>query len=158
MTTPPPESPDEYLRRLQEGSAAPGSQPGGQPESQPGWGAPQPNPYQPAGQQQPGWAGQQGWAAAPPPHPQANTALILGLVSLIGGWMCLLPFALGPFAWVTGRRVMREIDAAPGQYGGRGNAQAGMITGIISTVLLVLGLFAMVAFVGIFVIAASTGY
>jgi hypothetical protein len=43
-------------------------------------------------------------------------------------------------AIIFGRRALAEIDAAPGQYGGRGQVNAGYICGIIGTVLSVLGL------------------
>ncbi|MEI2821116.1 MAG: hypothetical protein V9E81_13265 [Marmoricola sp.] len=49
---------------------------------------------------------------------------------------------------------MREVDASNGQLGGRGNGQAGMILGIIGTVLLVIALMAFIAMF-IFVGAAS---
>lgn len=61
--------------------------------------------------------------------------------------MCSL---LGPFAWVMGTNTLREIDAAPGRYTNRGNVAAGRICGIISSVLMivgvVIGLIALVAF------------
>ena len=40
----------------------------------------------------------------------------------------------------SGASAVREIDAAPGRYGGRDQANAGRIMGIIGTVLLVLGI------------------
>jgi len=90
-----------------------------------------------------------------PDHPSATTALVLGLIGLIGGIMCALPLLFAPFAWVTGSKVVREVDASNGQLGGRGNGQAGMILGIIGTALLVLGLMALIAMF-IFVGAASS--
>lgn len=81
-----------------------------------------------------------------PDHPSATTALVLGLISLIGGFvLCGLPWFVAPFAWVIGSRVVREVDASNGQLGGRGNGQAGMIMGIIGTALLVLSLLAIIA-------------
>lgn len=64
-------------------------------------------------------------------HPRSTTALVLGIVGLV----CCSVAA--PFAWVMGRNAVREIDAAPEQFDGRGAAQAGYILGIIGTVLLV---------------------
>ena len=78
--------------------------------------------------------------AAPPPHPQATTALVLGLVSLIGLFVCLFPILAAPFAWRTGGRAVKEIDAQPGRWSGREQAQAGRIMGMIGTALLVLGI------------------
>ncbi len=82
-------------------------------------------PYQGA---YPGYA-----AYGPPPnHPQAVTAFVLGLVGLV---VCT-PVGIGGL--VIGGRVRKEIDAAPGQYSGRGLATAGWVLGIISVVLLAL--------------------
>ena len=126
------------------GQPQPGQSPYGQPPQygqQPPYGQPQygQQPYgQPHGQpspygQQPGYgyAGQ-----APGNHPQATTAMVLSLVGLIGFFVCGLPLVLSPFAWRMGGRVVREIDANPGMYGGREQANAARIIGLIGTVLL----------------------
>lgn len=97
-----------------------------------------------------------GYAVQPPNHPQSTTALVLGLVGLVGGCICGLPLVVAPFAWVVGAKVKREIAASNGQLGGVGNAQAGFIMGIIGTVLLVLGLIAL-ALVIAAGIASDTG-
>ena len=77
----------------------------------------------------------------PPPTPSnANTALILGILSLCG-----CTFFTGIPAIVIGRNAMREIDASQGRLGGRSTANAGMVTGIIGTVLGVLGVMLTVA-------------
>lgn len=70
----------------------------------------------------------------PPDHPQAVTALVLGILGLV---CCGLA---SPFAIWLGRKAMNEIDASGGQLGGRGQAQAGFIMGIIGTALWALGL------------------
>lgn len=116
-------------------------------------------PYQPEPPQQPIYGPPQpGMYAAPaapsaPDHPQANTAFILGLVSLVGGFFCGLPIFVGPFAWVMGARARREIDQAPYRYGGRERATAGMIMGIVATALAALVL--LVIGIAILVIALS---
>ena len=69
---------------------------------------------------------------------------MLGLVSLIGLFICLFPILAAPFAWRTGGRAVKEIDAQPGRWSGREQAQAGRIMGMIGTVLLVLGVLAIV--------------
>jgi uncharacterized membrane protein YjgN (DUF898 family) len=75
----------------------------------------------------------------PPDHHQAVTVLILGILGLV---LCQV---ISPFAWVMGNRVVREIDASNGQFGGRGTANAGRICGIVGTFLLAAGvLFAVV--------------
>ena len=101
---------------------------------QPGWGQ-QPPP--PSGQ---GWGG--GYAPPPqgqygyvrPDHPRATTALVLGIVGIV---LCSIA---SPFAWRIGKGAMDDIDRSQGTLGGRGQAQAGYVLGIIGTVLLVLGL------------------
>jgi len=121
--------------------------PGGQPPYDPNQGG--------YGQQPPSYdPGQGGYGqAAPPPmggyaqpenHPKAMTALILGIVGIV---CCSI---LAPFAWSIGKKAVNEIDASGGRYGGRGQAQAGYILGIIGTVLLILGIL-------FFVLAAVTG-
>jgi hypothetical protein len=97
------------------------------------------DPNQPYGGQQPG-----GYGAPAQDHPKGTTALVLGILGVV-----CCSFA-APFAWMTGKKAVTEIDASGGRLGGRGKAQAGYILGIIGTVLLVLGLL-------FFIFAAVTG-
>lgn len=77
----------------------------------------------------------------PRDHPQAGLALGLGLGGIIGGFFTLgLAFALGPFAWFVGQRTRTQIKQSNGQYHAEGNATAGMVLGIITTVFLVIAL------------------
>jgi len=71
-------------------------------------------------------------------HPRATTAMILGILGLV---LCQL---VGPFALVIGRKAVREIDASNGMLGGRGQATAGWIMGLISTILLALSIVVVV--------------
>lgn len=107
-------------------------QPPAQPTYQPPYGLPQ------------GYAGTPGYGYAPiaPKHPQATTALVLGIIGLVGTFICLLPILLAPIAWVIGGKAVKEIDSSPQSYSGRDQAQAGRIMGIIGTVLLILGVLA----------------
>lgn len=89
------------------------------PPPPPQYGAPQP-PY--------------GGAPAPN-HPRATLVLILGILSI----PCCGLFTGVP-AIIIGRNALREIDANPGRYGGRGQVNAGYICGIIGTVLSVVGI------------------
>ncbi len=68
----------------------------------------------------------------PPDHPQATTILLLGILGLV---LCQV---LGPFAWVMGRRALKEIDSSGGTIGGRGQVVAGYVCGIVATVLIAL--------------------
>ena len=76
------------------------------------------------------------------------TAFVLGLIGVV---VCQ-PVGIGGL--VMGGRIRREIDAAPGQYSGRGLATAGWVLGIISVVILVLlVVFAIIGFT-----AGALGY
>ncbi len=81
----------------------------------------------------------------PPKHPQAVTVLVLGILGIV---VCGL---IGPFAWSMGSRVVREIEASGGRWGGHSEATIGRILGIVTTALLavsVLLLFAFLVFGG----------
>lgn len=148
-----------------------GEQPQQDPYGQPGpYGqqAPYGHPGAPYQQQAyPGGAypdpAQQQWGyaqPAPPTHSRATTAMVLGLVALVGSlFTCGLTFLAGPFAWWQGNRALAEIDESQGQLGGRDQARGGQIMGIIATVLLVLAVLAAVIFVVLLAIglAAETG-
>ena len=101
-------------------------------------------PGTPGGPQWPGAPGAPvGPASAPPPgygyavpqeHPQGTTILVLGILSLV---VCGL---LGPVAWTMGSKALTEIDRNPAAYTNRGSVSAGRILGIISSVLLIVGI------------------
>ncbi len=76
----------------------------------------------------------------------AVLSLVLGIVALISlltGYFapfCIpLPLVLGVVAWVLGKNALIEIEAGRGNPSEKGIAQAGMILGIVSVVLSVLG-------------------
>jgi hypothetical protein len=71
----------------------------------------------------------------------------VGIVSVAGGLTCLLPILAAPVAWVLGAQARREIRSAPQQWGGEGRATAGMVLGIVGTVLLLLGILLVVVLV-----------
>ena len=66
------------------------------------------------------------YAPLPPHHPQATTALVLGILGVV---VCGV---IAPFAWNIGDKAVREIDASGGAWGGRTEANAGPIRGILS--------------------------
>ena len=117
-----------------------GGQPAGQPPvgPPPGW-YPGPSPYR------------------LPDHPDSTKALVLGIISLVGGFTCYLPMLLGPWAWVTGRRAVAEIDSQPGRWEGRSQAMAGYVMGIVATVLLILGVLALVGFIAFIALVSFSG-
>lgn len=89
------------------------------------YGAPPPyNPY-----------GQPGYGAPRQDHPKAQTAMILGVLSLV----CCGIFTGIP-AYIMGNNALKEIHYSGGALGGEGMAKAGKILGIISIVLFVFGL------------------
>lgn len=112
----------------------PQGQPPYQPQYQPQYQVPY-QPYYPP------------YAPPPPDHPQATTALVLGIVGVV---VCQV---LGPFAFVMGRKAVREIDASGGTLGGRSNAQAGYVLGIVGMVMLGIGLLILLVEAVVFVIA-----
>ena len=89
-----------------------------------------------------------------PDHPQVSTAFVLGLVALVGGFLCGLPILAGPFAWVAGARARKAVDQDP-RYGGREKATAGMVMGIVATSLLALVLLVFAVAVVVIVAAGS---
>jgi uncharacterized membrane protein YjgN (DUF898 family) len=74
-----------------------------------------------------------GYGPPAPNHPQATTVLVLGILGIV---VCGI---IAPFAWVMGNRVVGEIDASGGRWGGRTEANVGRILGIIGSVLIILG-------------------
>jgi hypothetical protein len=125
------------------------------------YGAPQQPPYQPyqpyQQQQPPPYGYGQPYRPPAPKHPSSTTAMVLGLIAVVGIFSCGgVTLVLAPFAWVMGGRAVKEIDAAPpGTYSGRDEATIGRITGIVGTVLLILGVLAAIAFIAFFVAAAG---
>lgn len=64
--------------------------------------------------------------------------LVLGIISVIS---CPL---LGPIAWIMGKGDLEKIDRGLMDPEGRGLTQAGMVCGILGTVLVVLSLLGIV--------------
>lgn len=110
----------------------------------PGWGVPPGMPYPPA------WGG---YVARE--HPSAQTAMVLGLISIIGGFVCGAPLLLGPVAWYLGAKVRREVAESQGQLQGRDGATTGMACGIASSVLLALGAVVLVLIFGVAAVGST---
>ncbi len=110
---------------------------------------PTPVPY-PADPYPPSAGGYGTYKVTQPPHPQAVLALVLGIVGVSTSFMCVGGL-IGIPALIISQKVKREIDATPGRYTGRGMASAGIVTGILSIVIMAL----MVVFFGI---GAATDY
>jgi hypothetical protein len=81
---------------------------------------------------------------------QATTVLVLGILSLV---VCQI---LGPIAWVMGNNELAGIDAGRRPPQNRGTAQAGRILGIISTVLMIIGVVFLFLFLFIGLVFSTT--
>jgi hypothetical protein len=68
----------------------------------------------------------------------AGLSLGLGITSLVIGWCCSSGMVLGPAALVTGFIALSQMKKDPSQYGGRGLAIGGIVTGSIFLCLYVL--------------------
>jgi hypothetical protein len=122
----------------------------------------QQQPYQQQPPQQPppyGYGQPYAYQPPAPKHPSATTAMVLGIIGLVGILSCGgVTLVLSPFAWAIGSRAVKEIDAAPpGTVGGRDEANSGRIMGIIGTVLLILAALAVVILiVGLVAVGGSS--
>lgn len=161
-TTPPPEEPGYWERKAAEEAAAatPSPYPAPDPNPAPGAGNPYGNPYEnPYGGQPasapapPGWAPQPGVPGFPgyalPDHPRATSAFVVGLIALGGTFVCGVPILASPVAWIMGAQARKEIRSAPQQWGGESKATAGMVLGIIGTVLLVVLVLAVIVVIAL---------
>lgn len=78
------------------------------------------------------------------PH-RGGLVLVLGILGIVFG---CAPVAI--VAWVMGRGDLAKIDAGVMDPAGRGTTQAGMILGIVGTVLFVLSLLTIALGVALF--------
>ena len=91
---------------------------------------------------------------APPAPPQqggssrATTALVLGILGFLCCQLC------APFAWYMGSQELKAIKAGTSPMAGEGTAKAGMILGIVGTILLVLACVWVLFFGGMTVLSA----
>ena len=94
---------------------------------------------------------------APPPHAEpkpssrATTSLVLGIL----GFVCCQ--ACAPFAWYMGSQELKAIKSGQSTAAGQGFATAGMVLGVIGTILLVFALLWIFFFGGMAIIAAMSG-
>jgi hypothetical protein len=84
----------------------------------------------------------------PPRSGQATTILILGIISIL---CCQI---LGPIAWYMGRQELGRIRAGLIALEDEGTTKAGMILGIISTILLGLVIIWVIFFGGLAILSA----
>ncbi|BBH16257.1 hypothetical protein Back2_05440 [Nocardioides baekrokdamisoli] len=87
----------------------------------------------------------------PQEHPRGTLILVFGILSIV----CCGLF-LGIPAWVMGSSALKDIDRSGVVYGNRGTVKAGMICGIIGTVLSALGILFYI--VVIVIVGTTTGF
>src|SRR5262249_40179303 len=69
-------------------------------------------------------------------EPHRGTAiLVIGILSLF-----VVPFVLGPLAWIWGNQDLRKMKDGLMDPEGKGNTEAGRICGMIATILSLIGL------------------
>lgn len=119
MTTnePPPQDPYGSSTSLPSyGSVPPPPQGGGYPPPPPGGGMPAPGNY----------------GMPPQQNKKALWSMILGIMSPL---CCCLGLILGPAAIIVSRQAKTEIAYSRGQQTGESMATAGLVLGIIGTVI-----------------------
>ncbi len=79
---------------------------------------------------------------------RATTSLILGILGFVCCQLC------APFAWYTGQQETKAIKAGQSPAAGQGFATAGMILGIIGTIIMVFSLLWLFFFGGMAMISA----
>ena len=65
--------------------------------------------------------------------------MAMGLVALVGGLSFCLPAVVGPVAWALGTWDLREIREGRMDPEGESMTRAGLVCGIVATVLMILG-------------------
>ena len=125
---PPPPPPPPGYGQAPQGPPAYGQPAYGQPAyGQPAYGQPAYG-QAPYGQQPYGY----GYAPAPRTNGKAMWAMIVGIVSIV---FCYLGVLIGPVAIVLAVQGKKDIKRSNGSQGGDGMATAGLITGIVGTVI-----------------------
>jgi len=82
---------------------------------------------------------------------RGTIALVLGIISIV---CCAF---LGPVAWILGKQELNAIAAGTAPASGEGVAKAGMILGIIGTVLIAFGFLWVVFWGGLAVVQGALG-
>jgi len=82
---------------------------------------------------------------------KGTIALVLGIVSIV---CCAF---VGPVAWILGKQELNAIAAGQAPAAGEGVAKAGMILGIIGTILIAFGFLWVVFWGGLAVVQGAFG-
>lgn len=109
------------------------------------------SPYGAPPQPPPGYAvyGQPAYGPAAQTHGGATASMVVGIVGLASMFFCygLVSIITGPIAFFMGRSAAKEIAASPQSWSNSGMAKAGWIMGLIQTMLSLLLLIAVAAFI-----------
>lgn len=79
--------------------------------------------------------------------------MVLGVVSLAGFFVLVVPVLVAPVAWYLGARAGREVERDPARWSGGTEARAGMILGMIGTAMMALALALLVGVAGLLLLA-----
>ncbi|MGN6577309.1 MAG: DUF4190 domain-containing protein [Nocardioides sp.] len=141
MSYTPPPPPPEGGSEETPGSAPPPPQYGAPPPPPPGYGSGESgyggSGYGGPGQPVPGYGGP-AYGGPPRNSSKAVAALVIGIVSPLLGFCCAIIGLVGIVAVVLGRSAQKEIALSMGALTGDGMAKAGVILGIIGSVIGVL--------------------
>jgi hypothetical protein len=87
------------------------------------------------------------YGAGPPARVEgmANGALVAGVLSLMCGLLGVGSLLVGPIAVLVGLFARRRIDASGGALTGRNRAVAGLVLGIVGTLISLVWLFVVIA-------------
>lgn len=91
-------------------------------------------------------------------YPEASQSTVILVLGILGLVVCQV---LSPIAWYLGNQEVTAIDTGRRDPAGRSTANAGRILGIIGTVLLILGVGALIFFLVVALIvteSVSTGF
>lgn len=95
-----------------------------------------------------------------PKMPGAVASLVLGILAVAGTFLLIVPVFLAPLAWYHGAAARRRIEREPDRWSGAGEARAGLVLGIVGSVLMimVLGVLLLIA-LGVSLVAGyDAGY
>lgn len=121
------------------------------PTEPPGYSTPPSFRHAPGEYQPHGYApyGQTTYGQPAQSNGKATTSMVLGIVGLASMFFCygLLSIVLGPIAFFMGRSAQKEIEQEPSSWSNAGMARAGWIMGLIQTILSIIAIIALGAFI-----------
>ena len=92
---------------------------------------------------------------APPAHPRATLAMVLGIVAVAGYFVVLVTSLVAPLAWYFGTVALRDMEREPGRWTGQGPARAGQVLGAVGSALLTAAVLGAIAIAVLVTVAGS---